>query len=91
MSISEKYHSMFVLFFLSLKEATTGPRIESSAVARGLICCKINMLRIPEFMDRQMAMYNSDRKVRHFCKSFWKVLVKHSISSTECATGNKEE
>lgn len=42
-------------------------------------------------MDKQMAMDNSDRKVRHFCKSFWKVLVKHTISSTECATGNKGE
>lgn len=76
MSVSEKQHSVFVLFFLSLSAATAGPRAESSAVATGLICYKINMLRIPEFMDRQLAMDNTNRKVRHFCKSFWKVFSK---------------
>lgn len=55
MSVSEKQHSVFVLFFLSLSAATAGPRAESSAVGTGLICYKINMLRIPEFMDRQLA------------------------------------
>lgn len=92
MSVSEEQHSVFVLFFLPLSAATAGPRVESSAVATGLICYKINMLKIPEFMDRQMAMDNTliekqDTSVR----AFGKFLVKPTISSTECATGNKGE
>jgi len=32
------------------------------------------MLRITEFMGRQLTMGNTDNQVRRFCKSFWKVL-----------------